>query len=515
MFRIKTDIRHYRCDNRDKVERLIRNWVIRPADLIYDPDGDSWQPIGQHPTFVALFDELAERHDNEPNTVVTPEVADKAAEDRAVKSDVSEDTQPNGASSTPKAAVLRRPSKDPAPPEPSDNVIGVIRDSDEITMMTEKTLDLLTESAEEDQEPAQTAAEEPTQLIERPEFDDDDDDQAQTSSPAKVVIAEGAEEARDVEEPTQPFERPEFDDDEDDVQSEDHREDEKPLRRPNRHNLPEEVFATAEIQAQKRDNEEERLDELAALERGEQIDEAEGEEDSPMGSAKEARSNWNIILDEMPPPDDEESSPSDDDALRDTADLEPVDRDDAAVDETDEFESDDPEEEDLRDTADLELPATDKDSTDEDSTDEETPNLRLDEDALDEAFEDLEESAIAARQAQEEAGDDEPVELQEIGILEELPPAGVNLGYEVDLPIHITPSQEALKSGLQRTKKAQKLKDRLYPRPKQKEPGVVEGRCFDLSHKPSELPVAVTPQTLAIAGVVLVLVLTTVGIAAC
>ncbi|MFU8805839.1 MAG: hypothetical protein ACNA8W_18650, partial [Bradymonadaceae bacterium] len=71
MFRIKTDIRQYKCDSQDKVEKLIRNWVIRPNDLIFSTDENAWNPIGEHPSFVKLFDLLEEQIRNEPDTVVT------------------------------------------------------------------------------------------------------------------------------------------------------------------------------------------------------------------------------------------------------------------------------------------------------------------------------------------------------------------------------------------------------------------------------------------------------------
>ena len=71
MFRIKTDIRQYKCETKDKVEKLIRNWVIRPSDLIYNRDEREWLPIGEHPSFVGLFGMLAEQEKNTPDTVVT------------------------------------------------------------------------------------------------------------------------------------------------------------------------------------------------------------------------------------------------------------------------------------------------------------------------------------------------------------------------------------------------------------------------------------------------------------
>ena len=71
MFRIKTDIRQYKCETKDKVEKLIRNWVIRPTDLIYSTEQKEWLPIGEHPSFLPLFGVLDEQERNTPDTVVT------------------------------------------------------------------------------------------------------------------------------------------------------------------------------------------------------------------------------------------------------------------------------------------------------------------------------------------------------------------------------------------------------------------------------------------------------------
>ena len=65
MFRIKTDIRQFNCETQEKVEKLIRNWVIRPTDLIYHTDDKSWEPIGDHPDFGVLFANLRDASDEE------------------------------------------------------------------------------------------------------------------------------------------------------------------------------------------------------------------------------------------------------------------------------------------------------------------------------------------------------------------------------------------------------------------------------------------------------------------
>ncbi|MFP4599324.1 MAG: hypothetical protein ACLFVJ_13780, partial [Persicimonas sp.] len=80
MFHIKTDIRQYKCESEEKVERLIRNWVIRPSDLIYNADEKTWKPIGQHAAFDDIFAVIDQEEANEPDTIVTEAPSAVAAE---------------------------------------------------------------------------------------------------------------------------------------------------------------------------------------------------------------------------------------------------------------------------------------------------------------------------------------------------------------------------------------------------------------------------------------------------
>src|SRR5690554_173391 len=171
MFRIKTDIRHYKCDSREKVEKLIRNWVIRPADLLHDASSESWSPIGDHPAFAPLFSTLEEEHKNTPDTVVTSrdQVAAEGEAPPAIQTS-KRDSMP-----TPALGILRparnarpaapaaasnatsplngaAPSEDdaiPTPPQPPEGVVNPVCDSGEITMMTERTLELLSTEGED------------------------------------------------------------------------------------------------------------------------------------------------------------------------------------------------------------------------------------------------------------------------------------------------------------------------------------------------------------------------------
>ena len=585
MFRIKTDIRQFKCKDRDKVDRLIRNWVIRPADLIFDGDSDQWKPIGEHPNFVELFASLDEAHQNQPDTVITDRAADKAANDRA-NSGPQDLQKPETKRSAPKAAVLRPAASitKKEPPTPSKDVEGVIRDSGEITMMTDRTLDLLREDA-----PGSTTASEPseapviedatedifipdsdeipaapsedTALTERPTFEehkeDEQEDEFETAAP---------------DEDTALVERPTFNDQEEtddpslteapSVEEDSSVEESAPKL--GRHDLPEEVFATAELPGQglsRKDVEQERLDELGDID-----DEGitlTGEES--MGSRHESPSRWNIVLADMKPPAEEtvekNDAPIDEkiDPLRDTADL---DREALAAEkdlrDTDKLEQEKPQkpaavkedlddtaditeelthdarqkpddadegvdpDEDLRDTADLTPAATAAaamDSTEEteeiDKSEEDLitaepvgDEFEIDDDALDDAIVDLEASAIAAREMAESEED-----LEEIPLLSLTPLQNkdrVSGGYQMEFLTPIKPSEEVLQLGLQRSKVSVQRRDLRYSLPKPKKSSQVIRAEYDLPPKRSFPPalIAVAIVTMIIVGLLLLILAT-------
>lgn len=156
MYRIKTDIRQYLCESRDKVERLIRNWVIRPSDLVYDEDGQYWRPIGQHRAFMEIFASMEQPDIDQPATVVDDNIAATAAADRP---ESNGDTHPSEDVPSPTDAPT-------APPEPPDSVEGVAYDPDDVTEMTDRTLDrLLVDDAEEASAPPDTAAASPPTTV--------------------------------------------------------------------------------------------------------------------------------------------------------------------------------------------------------------------------------------------------------------------------------------------------------------------------------------------------------------
>lgn len=146
MFHIKTDIRQYKCESEQKVERLIRNWVIRPTDLIYDAQKDSWDSIGEHAAFQAVFVTIEKEEANEPDTVVTQAPSEIAAEFE-VRPGSEHDLSDSDSTLTFEALATDADAQPeyPRPPEAPEGVEGLIRDSDEITMMTDRTLDMFRE----------------------------------------------------------------------------------------------------------------------------------------------------------------------------------------------------------------------------------------------------------------------------------------------------------------------------------------------------------------------------------
>lgn len=136
MFRIKTDIRQYKCESREKVVRLIRNWVVRPTDLIFDDEEQEWGPIGEHAEFVSTFAELAKREEEVPDTVVSSELP---------PTDESEPSEPE---SDDESSSGEEGDQELEPPEPPEGIEENRAEPDEITVMTEDTLDTILEDGE-------------------------------------------------------------------------------------------------------------------------------------------------------------------------------------------------------------------------------------------------------------------------------------------------------------------------------------------------------------------------------
>lgn len=455
MFRIKTDIRHYRCDSRDRVERLIRNWVIRPADLIYDDEDDDWFPIGEHPAFVEIFETLNEQHENQPETVVTPSAADKAAADRvAANRNGAADRRGRPARTStpaPTSTASTRGGDDiePRPPEPDEEVVGVIRDSDEITLMTDRTRALMIEKRG-DAEVAVEAesvegAREPTELIERP----DSPEQANGVVVADEEPTNRIERHRVADEPTDRFERPRFDDEPpeppdeqadvadepterldrseldgvDDPGGEDNIEPQEPtdrFRQPRKHHRsrpPETTPPAGERQNDAADSPSvqglrDLPEELVATAPMDEPDQQGVEGDG---------------VDEQPPP------PADIDATSETADAEPIDVE--AV-----------------------TPVGDGPDQPADSTAAEP--------------------------------DEDPEELDQL----EVSPVADEVydGYDIDLPFAVGPSAVAVKMGLQRSSVSRHVKQRRFPPPEPKTPGEVVTATYRLGAS----TVSIGPYTL-------------------
>ncbi len=543
MFRIKTDIRQFNCETEEKVVKLIKSWVIRPTDLIYDASGKVWEPIGDHPDFEPLFTSLHQKGDEEQDATGAPK---------------------NG-SSPHRAAILKgrgkirrddAESSEPLPlPDAPDEVEGVLRDSDEITVMTDRTADLLgiegegiVDADDEDEEaplPVPKApdgvegvaeSEEKTEIYER----DEDEEGAQADSSDDDGDVPEADASASSE-----YELEEFDpdvDEEDDLD-----EDSEP--RMGRHDLPEELFLTNEISrpedAQDSDPEQSLLDELG--ENAPVDDEPEGEE----------------VTEQIESPLDDEPTSDVDDAWGeiDTAE---------ALRSTDELERDGDDEED-DDRATIELDAASRAEEDAEEVTQRTPlkevleadrtehqaseeasssavdNIVIDEEYSREvsgdapapahtpdaasAPRDDEEVAPAPLQADEAPapkdnlfgeegippevgegaiveGDEAPSAEGEEDLLDvtvtpvdpeevETAPAPaqtqpgvhqnrdfVSEGYAMDLPVDAGPSQADIKAGLARTDASREEKDLAFPEPLPKRPGELVSRRFGYGDPP-------------------------------
>lgn len=531
MFRIKTDIRQYRCESRDRVERLIRNWVIRPSDLIWDDAADDWQPIGDHPAFVELFDTLSEQHENQPETVVTDSVADKAATDRMVAKNEGALAGPEAATAVIERSDSRPPAKNterparatvagrqadseadsdsdssddseqtPIPPEPSDDVVGVYRDSDEITLMTDRTLALLIEQrgdtsvaieTEPPEDFARAAPDEPTGLLQRPDFEDEDPPERPSPPPdsARVEVA--------AEEPTNRIQRPEFDDrptpeaagpstpDEptDRIEKPDFNDPPRPDRSPRhdepaeqktgaeqpsdtedsddstgRHNLPEQLFITAEIE------------------------EEDDEDDSPQSDAVLTSVDQSVLDGELP------TDPADEN------DGERIDPDspDTKTPVTEPTDADTPKQQPSPDGQ----PVASGETTDGETTGDEPEELPI----VD--VEPVEAETDSGADPEDE--DAQPLPEIDVSPVDD----GVSAGYDVDFLIPIEPSEESVQLGIQRSSASKWKQSLLYSTPEPKSPGDVVTRSYDLDRSSRfRLPLPVSREVAIAVGVAVAVVL--------
>lgn len=539
MFRIKTDIRQYKCETKDKVEKLIRNWVIRPTDLIYDADGKDWAPIGQHPAFVNLFGLLDEQEKNTPDTVVTRRSPYVAADDEDVEEvsdDEVEEASPNdenGSIGPSRAALdvveevtqlvdrdkvtstdddddddrdsdsgsgsdddedvvdsepeapeepevtkmIGRPTvsdseadddarktdvfeqeeiaqslaetSKPKPPEAPDGVELPTNDG-EVTMMTERTLEMLKITDEDEAVDSDSG--------ETEEEGDDEDEEVtgvreRADTGAGDEVSEDSSDEQDDEDVDTDDDEEELEDEEDDDEDEEKETDEAkrkplPIPRPGtkpktlesgpklgRHDLPEELFATNEISSPEVQEQLKRLDELGELEPSDPT--LSDDEDTP------ASGEW------------------------------PASRlhEDSGVDEAWEEIA-----EDLRTTEELDddlpdsLPGDEGDEYDDEG----------------------------------EWGDDDTGD-------HDVPPADfVSDGYKVALPFPVRPTADDIRLGMPQGRVSRAAKDRTFPLPEPKKLGEIHTRQFNLTKKPPR------DQTfVVIAIVVVIIILIAVAVASC
>jgi hypothetical protein len=506
MFQIKTDIRQYNCETREKVEKLIRNWVIRPSDLIFNEDAGEWNPIGQHPSFDDLFRELDEEESRVPDTVVT---ADRPRGDKEEGGEVTHITE----------SPLEEDDSDdaPKPPEPSEDVEGVIRDSDEITMMTDKTLDMMRlddegggDAVEEDEgtdvvEKGEVVEEdEDTDVVEKDEVVEEDEDtdvvekdEVSGDDESTNVVEknevdgapddapESGDTSEDEEETTNVIDRDELDSDTSDEDESD--EEAEQSNGGGRHGLPEDVFVTNEIPSQSA--QESVLDELGELEEEDDdfdLDEGLAESsEEPSESEEEVerddgerRARWRIVMsDDQKSVDDEWEDVADE--LRDTDELTENEVQAKVAEDLDQPQDPiDFDDEDLGETAELKSVERETSEAEEDLEEVEVEAVEDDED-LDGLLDDAAELVGVRRK---DTADDEAARET---VESEAAPAFVSEGYSMDLPIDVGPSDEDIARGVPTATVSEDVKASTFPYPKPKHPGQVIVRRFGLGE---ELP---------------------------
>lgn len=463
MFRIKTDIRQYKCETKDKVEKLIRNWVIRPNDLIYDADGRDWAPIGEHPAFMGLFGLLDEQEKNTPDTVVTAR-SPYAAEEPQDDSDAPDIDGADAHAAADDARVtdvfdqeqIAESLSAPAPPEAPPGVEPLVRDA-EVTVMTERTLQML-KITDEDESPAAPAAPAPQALTPVAE-DEATPDEVTTLAAQPESAAEGNAEESD-HEITGVRERQSgpLDAVADPVAAPaaDAEPQPEPPGQPGpprslalesgpklgRHDLPEELFATNEISSPEVQEQIKRLDELAELE------------------------------------------PSEPTATKDSAD-------DDSADKSDDWPS-----------------RLDEDSGIDEAWDVIAEDLRKTEEIGDQAqpladTEELERDDFDEEEDGEWGGDTSEPEI--------IAPADfVSDGYKIPLPFPVRPTADDIRLGMPQGRVSRAVKDRHYPLPEPKKLNVVHHREFELTPKPPADRTA-----LLAAGVVVLVFAIAIAVASC
>lgn len=499
MYRIKTDIRQYKCESKDKVEKLIRNWVIRPNDLIYDADQKAWSPIGEHPSFLKLFGMLDAEVRAEPDTVVTEAPSRSTtglgnADSEEITNVKARPTQPDtddvretdvidqtniAKTMTDEASVA---SDTPAPPEAPDGVEPPVQ-SDEVTLMTEKTLDLLTITDEDEAAQRTKASDEPAK-----------------PSPT-VIVEEGIEDSGEedgVGEVTQVR-------NEDDVEAEDETLNDAPeaseeeaegeatqLVTADTHATEEPRDETTQVREEVGDDEETKVEESPLLGSRNPEDNSEvlekGDDDSEVSQVAAASVRDSKLATSKPR--GRHNLPEEFFA---TNEISPIDRDAPIIDELGELPEDSSEEsvdeawesmaDDLRTTDEIDDPSTVEDSPtdEEESAPEEKDNVEPEPVGLDETTAPVDDDYA------EDEWDEYEDELETQDGEEHLIPIDrVEDPYAIELPFEIAPDEADIAVGLIFSETTPAERERAFPYPRSKDKDRVYTSEFDLTPVPPE-----------------------------
>ncbi len=531
MFRIKTDIRQFNCETQEKVEKLIRNWVIRPTDLMLDEAAQTWSPIGEHEDFAMLFEQLREGSDVD-----------------LVESSESESSNLDGITSGTATAqilsghgklklrALAQEESEPLPIPVAPEGVEPVVAADEPTIMTERTADLLGVLEDEAEQKGEEA-----------EGQEDEE----SAEPLPIPVApEGVEQVAASEEATQIFERDDEDSEQEDYDLEevepgegDTAADEESEPRLGRHDLPEELFLTNEISRSELisplepmmddlrnaessvadDEETEAWEEVTQqIESPLEASEHRDEEDLPLpdepaegldvalseAAESDIHSEWENMmeLDELRETDEfnvaehlggassSNASEEPEEDIRETIELDsPVNlsevseqevakapggvSDKVIVDFSDEEDADSKDGLEASSASEPVEDAIGLDDTADFHTDDifnsdTAPPPSLDEDALDETLDEFPAPTLDPAESNEPISDITD-EVTDVPV--EAPHIAaedfVSEGYAIPLPFAITPSSEDLSQGVRRSTASESEKDMIFPRPRPKKLG--------------------------------------------
>ncbi|MFW5968260.1 MAG: hypothetical protein ACOCV2_12115 [Persicimonas sp.] len=479
MYHIKTDIRQYRCESEDKVERLIRNWVIRPSDLIFHADEEAWKPIGQHPVFNDIFEGIELEESNEPDTVVTDPPSELAAEHEvepgAEREEIDDRQTSEGDKETDELEASDSGAEDDEEPdsEEGEEVTQIVGDDgleeESGAEEDEEVTQIVAEDGPEEESGAEEG-EEVTQIVGDDGLEEESDAE-EGEEVTQIVGEDGLEEESDEHE--EPASEAAADTQVDAPPRAEAKENDEPPR------IIEPPEPAGDVEGVARDSDEITLMTEETLERmREDVEEADAPESSTVSEADEEPSSL-----------EESSQPTD---LSETSDLPEVDSGESDESSTgrhglpeEVFVTDEIRHEDVENdggSQEAELGAETSDSDGDPGREGDELDEMLDDAArlvglggvVDDPASDTGDDSAAVGTESDEHPD---IEVEALPDPHELKKEA----YRVSLPIDISPTPEDIRLGLKHSRLDRRQKDAVFPHPRPKKAGEIITRRYDLS----------------------------------